>query len=61
MSNLITIKITEDKTGEVVKEFNGLEERKADKLYSGLLRQMNLGDFTAHWIEESDLWIKSND
>tara|TARA_R110000850_G_scaffold24625_6_gene71910 strand:- start:5457 stop:5633 length:177 start_codon:yes stop_codon:yes gene_type:complete len=54
MSNLITIKMTEDKTGEVVQEFSGLSERKADKVYSGLLRQMNQSDFTMHWIEESE-------
>jgi hypothetical protein len=52
MSNLITIKVTDDKTGEVVKEFNGMSERKAEKVYAGLLNQMNLGEFTAHWIEE---------
>ena len=61
MSNLVTIKITEDKTGEVVKEFNGLEERKADKVWNGLLMQMNQADFTIHWVEESDCRIKSND
>ncbi len=32
MSNLITIKVIEDKTGEVVKEFNGMSERKAKGL-----------------------------
>jgi hypothetical protein len=52
MSNLITIKVTNDKTGEVVREFNGMSERKAEKVYNGLLMQMNLGEFTAEWIEE---------
>ncbi len=52
MSKLITIKVTNDKTGEVVKEFNGMSERKAEKVYNGLIMQMNLGEFTAHWIEE---------
>jgi hypothetical protein len=52
MSKLITIKVIEDKTGEVVKEFNGMSERKAEKVYTGLLIQMNQGEFTAHWIEE---------
>jgi hypothetical protein len=52
VSKLITIKVIKDKTGEVVKEFNGMSERKAEKVYSGLLMQMNLGEFTAHWVEE---------
>jgi hypothetical protein len=52
MPTLITIKVTSDKTGEVVKEFNGMSERKAEKVYNGLLMQMNLGEFTAHWVEE---------
>jgi hypothetical protein len=52
VSKSITIKVIEDKTGEVVKEFNGMSERKAEKVYAGLLNQMNLGEFTAHCIEE---------
>ena len=52
MDKLITIKVNNDKTGEVVKEFNGMSERKAQKVYTGLLMQMNLGEFTAHWVEE---------
>jgi hypothetical protein len=52
MNNLITIKVTNDKTGEVVKEFNGMSERKAEKVYNGLIMQMNLGEFTPYWIEE---------
>tara|TARA_R110000772_G_scaffold212065_1_gene322604 strand:+ start:677 stop:850 length:174 start_codon:yes stop_codon:yes gene_type:complete len=54
MSNLITIKMTEDKTGEVVQEFSGLSERKADRIWDALLMKMNQSDFTIHWIEESE-------
>ena len=52
MSNLITIKMTEDKTGETIKEFKFLPERKANRVWGELLMQMNQADFTIHWIEE---------
>jgi hypothetical protein len=52
MSKLITIKVTNDKTGELVKEFNIAGERRAEKVYAGLLTQMNQDEFTAEWIEE---------
>lgn len=46
------IEIVHDDSGDVVKRLEYSSESERNKAYSGLLRNMNLADYTANFIDE---------
>jgi len=54
MKSKITIKIINLVTQEVLEEFNGMDERKADRLYNGLCQKVNLDKYDLQWIVEAE-------
>lgn len=49
MSREYKIEVVHDESGEVVKRLEYDSERQREKAYSGLIRQMNLGEYTANF------------
>jgi hypothetical protein len=48
------IEVKHDKSGKVVKTLEYMSENLRDKAYRGLLRIMDLGDYTAYLIGPID-------
>tara|TARA_R110000851_G_scaffold200970_2_gene352142 strand:- start:1871 stop:2038 length:168 start_codon:yes stop_codon:yes gene_type:complete len=55
MKSKITIKIINLVTKDVLKEFNGMDERKADRVYNGLCQKTNLDKYDLQWVVEGKL------
>jgi hypothetical protein len=45
------IEVVHDESGKVVKRLEYSSERDRDKAYKGLIRQMNLGEYTASLVD----------
>ncbi len=51
MSKDYIIEIVHDNSGKVVKALKYDSARKRDKAYQGLIKQMNLGEYTANLLD----------
>lgn len=51
MSKPFKIEVVHDDSGEVVKRLGYNTENERDKAYSGLIRNMNLAEYTANCID----------
>jgi len=54
MSKDFAIEVVHDETGQMVKRLEYNNERQREKAYRGLIRQMNLGEYTAHLVDAKD-------
>jgi len=45
------IEVVHDESGRVVIRFEYSSERDRDKAYKGLIRTMNLGEYTANFVD----------
>jgi len=51
MDKKFKIEIVEDETGKVVKTLSYETDREREKAFSGLMRQINLDDYTPRCVE----------
>jgi hypothetical protein len=47
------IEVEHDKSGEIVKTLEYSSQNLQEKGYQGLIRNMNLGEYTAHLVDPS--------
>ncbi len=52
MSRKYKIEVVHDESGEVVKLLEYNSDRSREKAYRGLIRQMDLGEYTANLVDE---------
>jgi hypothetical protein len=50
MSNEWKVEVEHDKSGEIVKTLEYSSQNLQEKGYLGLIRNMNLGEYTAHLV-----------
>jgi len=53
MSDNYKIEVVNDESGKVVKTLNYDTERQREKAYQGLIKQMNLGEYTANLVDDN--------
>ncbi len=54
MSRKYKIEVVHDESGEVVKLLEYNSDRSREKAYRGLIKQMDLGEYTANLVGDKD-------